>query len=478
MTRFAVVAPAFTSHVRALEALSDALVERGHQVDWVQQADARALLRSQHIGFHAVGARSHPRGSLAATVARAARPGGPRGLRRVIDDVAAATDMLCAEAPGVLRGLRTEAVIADQMEAAGGLVAEHLGLPCVSVACALPVNREPRLPLPVMPWGYGADERGLRINEGSTRVYDWMMRPHARVIAARAASFGLAPRERLDQCLSPLLQLSQTVEAFDFPRESPPPHFHAVGPLRPPEAVEPELAPWVPGLREDRPFVFASLGTLQGGRAGLFGRIARACRARGAQLLLAHCGALNARQAEALRRQGATWVTDFAPQRAAIARADAVVTHAGLNTVMDALAAARPMLLLPIAFDQPGAAARVAHAGAGLACLPAFAGAGRIARTLGRLLDEPAFAAAAAALAPAVRGAGGTARAVDLIEDALRRAGMAAASTPPGSADAASHGCGRGEPDRAGAVPVAQAGAAMRVGARTDPFSARSPDAC
>jgi zeaxanthin glucosyltransferase len=453
MTRFAVIAPAFTSHVRALEALSDALVARGHRVDWVQQADARALLRSPRIGFRAVGANSHPPGSLAAIVARAARPGGPRGLRRVIGDVAAATDMLCAEAPGVLRDLGTEAVLADQMEAAGGLVAEHLGLPCVSVACALPVDREPRLPLPVMPWGHGATERGLRINEGSARVYDWMMRPHARIIAARAAAFGLAPRERLDQCVSPLLQLSQTVEAFDFPREAPPPHFHAVGPLRPPDTAEPDLAPWVPGLRADRPFVFASLGTLQGGRAGLFGRIARACRARGAQLLLAHCGALDARQAEALRRQGATWVTDFAPQRAAVARADVVVTHAGLNTVMDALAAARPMLLLPIAFDQPGAAARVAHAGAGLVCLPAFASAGRIAQALGRLLDEPRFAAAAAALAPAVRGAGGTARAADLVEEALRRAGPASVPVRRVPAADAAH-----VPPAVSAIPAIPAG--------------------
>ena len=36
-------------------------------------------------------------------------------------------------------------------------------------------------------------------------------------------------------------------------------------------------------------------------------------------------------------RAGATWVTGFAPQRAALARADAVVSHAGLNTALDAL---------------------------------------------------------------------------------------------------------------------------------------------
>ena len=128
MTHFAFVAPPFPSHVRALEALADALAARGHRITWVQQHDVRALLGGAH-GFHAVGARTHPPGTLAALIGRAARPGGPLGLRRVIADVAQATDMLCREAPAVLRAIGAEAVVADQMEAAGGLVAEALGLP-------------------------------------------------------------------------------------------------------------------------------------------------------------------------------------------------------------------------------------------------------------------------------------------------------------------------------------------------------------
>ena len=427
MTHFAVIAPAFTSHVRAIEALAEVLVGRGHRMSWVHQADVRGVLRSPHVDFHAVGAATHPPGVLAAMVARAARPGGPLGLRRVIGDMAVTTDMLCREAPRVLARLGVEAVLADQMEAAGGLVAEHLGLPFVSLACALPVNREPRLPLPVMHWGEADSERALRVNEASTRVYDRLMGAHARVIARQARAFGLAPRERLDQCLSPLLQLSQTVPGFDFPRRAPPPGLHHVGPLRPvaAEADEPDepdeaaLAAHAPGLTRGRPFVFASLGTLQGGRLGLFERIARACRALDAQLLVAHCDALGAREAAALRRAGATWVTGFAPQRAAVARADVVVTHGGLNTVLDALAAGTPMLVLPIAFDQPGCAARVVRAGAGLRRLPALAGAGALRRALARLLDEPAFRDAARTLAPEVRAAGGARRAADLIEGAL-----------------------------------------------------------
>ncbi len=416
MSHFAVIAPPFTSHFRALEALAGSLIARGHRVTFVHQQDAGALLRDPRVGFASVGAVSHPVGSLRHTVALAARPGGVNGLRRVILDLARTTDMLCREAPAVLRELGVDALLADQMEAAGGLIAEHLKLPYVSIACALPVNREPRLPLPVMPWGYADSPQGENLNRGSSQVYDLLMRPHARVIAGHAERFGLAPRQALHECLSPYAQISQTTAAFDFPRQQAPAQFHAVGPLRGAEEEAPLQIP----LATRRPFVFASLGTLQGGRFGLFQRIVRACAEQDVQLLLAHCGGLNTVQERVLEGLGANWVTDFAPQRAALARADAVITHAGLNTVMDALAAGVPMLAVPIAFDQPGVAARVLHAGAGLRLFPQLASRGGIGRALRQLLDDPRFAANAARVGASLAQAGGVERAADIVEAVVR----------------------------------------------------------
>lgn len=426
----AFIAPPFTSHVRALQALASALLDRGHRVSWLQQADVAAELQDHRIRFHALGEASHPAGSLEAIVARAANPGGPLGLRRVIGDVAAGTDMLCREAPAWLEQLGVEAIVADQMEAAGGILADGLGLPFVSVACALPVNRDARVPLPVMPWGYAADARGEKLNAGSARVYDWMMGRHEAVIRQHAARFGLSGRRTLADCVSPLAQISQTTAGFDFARMAPEPHFHHVGPLRAPAAAEPPLD--LP-LDAARPFVFASLGTLQGGRHALFERIARACRAEGLQLLIAHCNRLDDRQAAALLRAGATAVTGFAPQRAALARADVVVTHAGLNTVMDALEAGTPQLALPIAFDQPGVAARIAHAGTGLKLLPPLASVAALRRALRRLLDEPRFAERSRELGQEIALAGGVEHAADLTEAALlpRRPHLRPATAAP-----------------------------------------------
>ena len=424
MAHFGVVAPAFYSHFSALSALALALVARGHRVTFLQQPDAAAYVRAHaaesRIGFHALGAASHPPGSLAASLKRAANPGSPLGLRRVIVDMAQATTMLCRELPAAIEALKIDALIGDQMEAAAGLVAEGMGLPFVSVACALPVNREPGIPLPVMPFAWSDSERALQIVEGSTRVYDWMMSPHRQAIEAEARRLGVPVRGALHECLSPLAQISQTVAAYDFPRSALPAHFHHVGPLRADGAAPSAQVEAMPEIDPNRPFVFASLGTLQGQRLGLFKRIAKACRARGVQLLVAHCGGLDARQAQALRQAGADWVCAFAPQQAVLERADAVVSHAGLNTVMDAIVAHTPILALPIAFDQPGAAARIVHAGVGLRASARFTSAAALGRQLGRLLEEPGFRERSVQLAHSVRSAGGTPRAADIVEAALR----------------------------------------------------------
>jgi len=431
MAHFGVVAPAFYSHFNALEALGGELVARGHRVTFIHRPDAAQYVRDPRIGFHAVGALTHPPGSLAESLRRAANPGGPLGLRRVILDMAASTDMLCRELPRAIEQLGIDALVADQMEAAGGLVAEGLGLPFVSVACALPVNREPNVPLPVMPFGFEDSERARKIVEGSTRVYDWMMGPHGRSIAANAARFGLAPRGALHECLSPLAQLSQTVDGFDFPCRALPPHFHHVGPLRPPGVQHVAGQSRMPAIAAGRPFVFASLGTLQGQRFGLFRRIAHACRELDVQLLIAHCGGLDAAQERALERAGATWVCGFAPQQAVLARADAVVSHAGSNTVMDAIAARTPILALPIAFDQPGTASRIVHAGIGLKASPHFASSGHMAQLLTRLLDDASFAARLESLSANVAASGGAPRAADIIEAALQLRGAAQEAATP-----------------------------------------------
>src|SRR5260221_1001429 len=58
-------------------------------------------------------------------------------------------------------------------------------------------------------------------------------------------------------------------------------------------------------------------------------------------------------------------VVSTAPQIELLKRAALCITHAGLNTALEALAQGVPMVAIPIGYDQPGVAARIAYHGVG-----------------------------------------------------------------------------------------------------------------
>lgn len=394
MSHFAVVSPPLFSHLQAMRALAQELRRNGHRVTLISDGD-------------------YPLSPRLREAQRRVQRYSSGHLFRIIGALAELTDVLCQQLPEMIEQEGVDALIVDQMEPAGGIVAQALGLPFISVACALPVNREPHYPLPVMPFKFAEDDKARRLYHTSERIYDRLMRPHGRVIARHARRFGLPPRQRLDECLSPRLQIAQGIPALDFPRRQPPDNFHYVGALRENAFPEPETHP-----RAAPPRAYASLGTLQGHRAGLFHKIAAACQDVGAKVLIAHCDGLNDAEAESLYRSGATWVRSFVDQPDAIRHADVVITHGGLNTVLDAIAAATPVLAMPVTFDQPAVAARVAWSQIGRR-VSRFATRGQMAKHLEHLLNDDGYRIAVAAAGEQLRQAGGARHAAWLIEQAL-----------------------------------------------------------
>ena len=95
-------------------------------------------------------------------------------------------------------------------------------------------------------------------------------------------------------------------------------------------------------------------------------------------------------------------VLAHAPHREVLRHAAAVVTHGGHGTVVKALAAGVPMVLLPHGRDQADTAVRVTARGAGIA-LKRTARPEAIAAAVTEVLQNPTFRAAAQRLGEAVR---------------------------------------------------------------------------
>ncbi|WAJ29267.1 nucleotide disphospho-sugar-binding domain-containing protein [Antarcticirhabdus aurantiaca] len=410
----ALLCPPFYSHLRVFEALGSELAARGHRVTLVLNAGAAEPLGATRR-LTTVEAEHAGRGTPPAVLAMrgAARPTGILGTLRTVADTARLTDELCREGPGLLAALGAEAIVGDETEGAAGLLAARLGLPLVSIACGLPVDPDPAVPLPYLAWDYDPSEKGLKRNAGGRTVARLLLTRQRRVLALWARRFGLEPREGAEDWTSTRLRLSQTVPAFDFPHSAPSP-IRGVGPIRARESAGADRA--LADLPAGRPIVFASLGTMQGHRLGIFRTVAAACRRLGAVSVVAHCGRLSPAEAASI---GADLVRDFFPQGPILARADACVSHGGLNTALDAMQAGTPVLAVPIAFDQPGVAARLVHHGAGLRLGRVLLSARAVETSLARLLQEPSFRANASRIGREIERSGGRSLAADLIEEAL-----------------------------------------------------------
>jgi UDP:flavonoid glycosyltransferase YjiC (YdhE family) len=115
------------------------------------------------------------------------------------------------------------------------------------------------------------------------------------------------------------------------------------------------------------------------------------------------------------RSRAGVRVVASAPHARVLPAADVVVTHGGHGTVIKALAAGRPCLVMPLGRDQPDNAARVVAHHAGLA-LRRTAGPERIAAAVTRLLEDRSYADAAARLGGRIRAETDDRRIVEAVE--------------------------------------------------------------
>jgi zeaxanthin glucosyltransferase len=360
MTHFGIISPPVAGHIHPFAALGRELISRGHRVTYLQMVDLEQKIRSEGIDFEPIGLRDHPRGSLPQSLAQLGQLAGQKALKFTIQAVARTSVMVCRDAPEAIRRLGIDALLVDQMEPAGGAVADHAGVPFFTVCNALPVNRDRVAPPAFAPWAYRQTWWAPMRNVVGYAVSDWMTRPIARVVADYRKQWKLPPLASADDSFSKRAQICQMPRAFDFPREGLAKTFHYVGPLRRAKA---EQVPFPWERLDGRPIVYGSLGTLQGAREHVFRCFAEASDELNMQLVISHGGGLT--PAQAARLPGNPIVVPYAPQEELLRRAQLTFTHAGLNTVLDSMTYGVPMVAVPITFEQPAIARRVERAGVG-----------------------------------------------------------------------------------------------------------------
>ena len=167
-----------------------------------------------------------------------------------------------------------------------------------------------------------------------------------------------------------------------------------------------------------KPLIYASMGTVLNGNLDLFQTIVTALTKHDdVQLVLSVGGQIDPQRIVSAPKNAI--IVQRAPQLELLKLASVCITHAGLNTVLESLAQGVPQVAIPVTFDQPGVAARIAHRQTGVVTSLDKLTPDHLLELLDEVLINSTYRANAQKLQRKIVEANGLAVAADVVEDSL-----------------------------------------------------------
>jgi MGT family glycosyltransferase len=310
----------------------------------------------------------------------------------------------------ILGELRPDAIVEDNVVAFPAVMAS--GRPWVRIVSCNPAELKDRL-VPPFSSGYAAadpaawpafiDEVG-RTHREMWADFDAFVRDHgAPGLTASELGFDFIGE-------SPWLNLYVYPAEADYARGDPlAPTWHRLD-----SSVRDTDGTWeLPDdlrYREGK-LIYLSLGSLGAADVGLMQRLIDALGSSPHRVIVSK-GPL----ADQIRLHDNMTGASFLPQPSILPQVDLVITHGGNNTVTEAFHYGKPMVVLPLFWDQVDNAQRIDETGFGIRLSTYDHTQADLLGAVDRLLADRALHARMAAIAARLQGSPGTVRAADLIE--------------------------------------------------------------
>jgi zeaxanthin glucosyltransferase len=292
-----------------------------------------------------------------------------------------------------------------------------LGMPYIQVSNALHFDFSGYTPLSVYDWPHQTAPSALARNREGVAKFAQILESGNEGIRAHAESVGLQiDWATPDSTLSPLASITQTPSAFDFESSHWPSQFYHTGPFHDGKGREKLNFPWERLTGE--PLIYASMGTILNGRVDVFRTIvAGLAKHKDLQLVLSIGDQLDPKQIGPVPNNAI--IVKRAPQLELLKQTSVCITHAGLNTVLESLAQGVPQVAVPVTFDQPGVAARIAHHQTGVVTSLDKLTADHLSTLLDEVLTNSIYRDNAGRLQKTIAKTNGLSAAADLVETSL-----------------------------------------------------------
>jgi MGT family glycosyltransferase len=347
-----------------MTALARKLQLRGREVVFIGVPDIEPVVRAAGLDFVSFCESEYPPSSIAKRWGEVAKLQGLDVVRYTARELTPGLIKAAFEhLPGKIAETGVNALILDTLYRLIEIVPMHLRLPYVQIWNVLHFDSSGSTPLALYSWPHETSPEALARNIEGLHI----LREIRERIMPIAQSY--AKRNGLDidwsnpaATVSKLAVITQTPKEFDFPIPYLPPQFHYTGPFHDNQGRKPVPFPWE--KLTGKPLIYASMGTLVNGLNNTYSTILEAVGEFPEMQVVLSVGK-NFNPGDLGPIPSNTMVVRIAPQIALLKRAALCITHAGLNTTLEALAQGVPLVAIPIGYDQPGVAARIAYHGVG-----------------------------------------------------------------------------------------------------------------
>jgi zeaxanthin glucosyltransferase len=353
-----------SGHLYPMTALARKLQSRGNEVVFIGVPDSEPIVRAASLNFVPFCEKEYPVGSIAKSYGEVAKLHGLDVVRYSLERVSPGLlEAWFEHLPEKLAETGVEALVLDTVCFFLELVPMRLGMPYAHIWNVLHLDSSGATPSSLFSWPHKTTPEALARNVEGLKIIGEMFAPVLAIAKSYAEKAGLdIDWSDPSATTSKLAVVTQTPKEFDFPNAPWPEQFHYTGPFHDDEGREQVPFPWK--KLSDKPLIYASLGTLVNGMQHVYRTILGAVGTiPEVQVVLSIGKNINLDDLGPIPSN--TIVVSTAPQIELLKRAELCITHAGLNTVLESLAQGVPMVAIPIGYDQPGAAARIAYHGVG-----------------------------------------------------------------------------------------------------------------
>jgi zeaxanthin glucosyltransferase len=407
---FGVLSFTGTGHLNPLIAVAQGLKSRGHRVTFFEKTKIEERVRHAGLEFVPIGTKTDPKQEAPP----AARPGIRSeismlrfNLKRVTRDIM----HYLAETPSAISSAGVDALLINEVALTGPTVAQMLGLPYFLISTSVPHH----FGWQATSWFTGrryisspvAWLQSALLEISALRMHG----PIRRALDKYRREIGLGPIRDLPRAHACLAHITQLPECLDLPHRSLHGSFYYTGPWVSSTARPHVDFPW--DRLDGRSIVYATFGTTRNAQEPVLRMISEACQDLDLQLVISLGNRFEPQKFSGL--PGNPLIVKFAPQLDLLKIAQLVITHGGANTSLEALTEGKPMVVIPLAYDQPAVAARLERLHVAEVLPVMRLATSRIRSAVVRVLNDARYRNAAQTIRSKILSIHGEKRAADII---------------------------------------------------------------